>query len=189
MLGRMWWLRENMWLSRIVSLERDLAWSRSTSARPKMCGFLTPRRKDFTIQVQVIFRVCLFKLETVKQRKILEEASGECLGGALLWLPRNVAGKKWATARLRWLTENSEKMGPWRQGQGFSPGWAVATHYSTGCKSHGDLRVQQRKAKMQPWEGRKAWMCSRPALGLNLEGSSLFSKGGNIRGGFRGGSP
>ena len=36
-----------------------------------MCGFLTSCRKDFVIQVQVILRVSLLNLRTVKQRKVL----------------------------------------------------------------------------------------------------------------------
>ena len=34
-----------------------------------VCGSLTLRREDFTTQLQVILRVCLLKLGTVKQRR------------------------------------------------------------------------------------------------------------------------
>ena len=39
----------------------------SASGWPAVCGFLTARRKDFTTRDQVVLRVCLSKLGTVKQ--------------------------------------------------------------------------------------------------------------------------
>ena len=43
--------------------------------------------------------------------------------------------------RAAWLTERSEKRGPWRQVQGVSPGGAPAAHGSTGCKAVGTLKL------------------------------------------------
>ena len=82
-------------------------------------------------------RVHLLKLGTVKMEEGLrvEETTGESLGSALLWLPRNVLGKKGAQAGLllaHWEVkvrvievsqggaafsslESQRKRGPWRR--------------------------------------------------------------------------
>lgn len=43
----------------------------AASGRPVVLGFLTSGRRDFTTRVQVISRVCLLRLGTVKQREDL----------------------------------------------------------------------------------------------------------------------
>lgn len=44
---------------------------------------------------QVILRAWLLKLGTIEQMKDrVEEAKGVSLGSALIWLPRNIIGKK-----------------------------------------------------------------------------------------------
>ena len=65
----------------------------SASGPPIVCGFLTSCRKDFTARVQVILRVRLLRLGTVKQRKDLGwQKEQERAWAGLLWLPRKVVG-------------------------------------------------------------------------------------------------
>ena len=53
-----------------VLLGRDwVEAGRSAPTRFGKCGFLTSRRTDFQIRVQVNLRVCLVKLGTLRQRK------------------------------------------------------------------------------------------------------------------------
>ena len=47
------------------------AWNWSASIWPVVCGFLNLCRKNFTLLVQVIFRVCILNLGTVTQEKDL----------------------------------------------------------------------------------------------------------------------
>ena len=65
----------------------------------------------------------------------VEEATGEPLGSALLWLPRNVTGKMRAVAGCCQLTAKSEKRGLWRQVQGVSLGRAATACCSPARKS------------------------------------------------------
>ena len=62
------------------------AWSGWASGRPVLCGFFTLYKKDFTTRVQVILRLRLLRLGTVKTMGgfRVEEVTGESLGGALL---------------------------------------------------------------------------------------------------------
>ena len=79
----------------LMPSERDWVQSRSALGQPITYGFMTSCREHFTTQVKVILRVCLLKLETVKQRKDLGvEATRESLGSSLLCLPRNILGKE-----------------------------------------------------------------------------------------------
>lgn len=87
---------------------------------------------------QVILRAWLLKLGTIEKMKDrVEETKGVSLGSALIWLPRNIIGKKWAKAGLLLTHWEIQEKGPWRQDQEVSLG-QVATHSpscSPGCKS------------------------------------------------------
>lgn len=100
--------------------------------------------QDPLTQLHICFLFCFNFESTIthlgdgKTRKGLGLKPQETDEAGLLWISRNVTGKKWAQAELLlahwWVREN----GASSTGVGVSLGHAAADHCSLGHKSHGN---------------------------------------------------